>query len=233
MLKPVGLVAGLVTLLLTPVASGAQCCGDCDGNGEVAINELMTAVARSLGGCQDDGVCDSVPAPGNIDVTIANPLPVPVEGTVTLDEAKIPFQTGVTGHSDDAVGSALLVTVPVDKRLVVEHVSARITLEGPNPLGLGEVLIGRASLLGKAYTDPDFVPCTKTDEATVTILGITKSYWACSVQTKYFAGPGARLDFFVRTGTYAVDFGGSVDFSAFISGYYVRLIEPASGAAIP
>ncbi len=30
---------------------GAGCCGDCDGNGEVAINELLTGVGSALDGC--------------------------------------------------------------------------------------------------------------------------------------------------------------------------------------
>jgi hypothetical protein len=35
-----------------------QCCGDCNGNGVVTINELITAVNRALETCLDDGVCD-------------------------------------------------------------------------------------------------------------------------------------------------------------------------------
>jgi len=38
-------------LLLTPGAAAAQCCGDCDGDGEVTINELITAVNNALNGC--------------------------------------------------------------------------------------------------------------------------------------------------------------------------------------
>jgi hypothetical protein len=38
-------------LLLLPPAAGAQCCGDCDGDGQVSINELITAVNNALGQC--------------------------------------------------------------------------------------------------------------------------------------------------------------------------------------
>jgi sulfatase-modifying factor enzyme 1 len=34
-----------------------QCCGDCNGDGEVTVAELVTAVNRALSTCQDDGVC--------------------------------------------------------------------------------------------------------------------------------------------------------------------------------
>jgi hypothetical protein len=43
----------------SPARAVGQCCGDCDGNGVVAINELVTAVNRALVSCQDDGVCDA------------------------------------------------------------------------------------------------------------------------------------------------------------------------------
>jgi hypothetical protein len=40
---------GDVTPTATPVAGG--CCGDCDGSGEVTINELIIAVNNALNGC--------------------------------------------------------------------------------------------------------------------------------------------------------------------------------------
>jgi hypothetical protein len=50
-------VAAMAWLLLTPGAGMAQCCGDCDGNGHVTVDELVTSVNRLLDGCQDDGIC--------------------------------------------------------------------------------------------------------------------------------------------------------------------------------
>jgi hypothetical protein len=41
----------LAALLFAPGLAGAQCCGDCDGNGQVSINELITAVNNALGQC--------------------------------------------------------------------------------------------------------------------------------------------------------------------------------------
>jgi len=43
----------------SPVRAVGQCCGDCNGDGRVTVNELVTAVNRALDGCQDDGVCDA------------------------------------------------------------------------------------------------------------------------------------------------------------------------------
>ncbi|HSP97801.1 MAG TPA: hypothetical protein VL049_11220 [Candidatus Dormibacteraeota bacterium] len=41
----------IVEATLTASGPGPGCCGDCDGNGEVAINELITAVNNALGVC--------------------------------------------------------------------------------------------------------------------------------------------------------------------------------------
>ena len=39
----------------SPAPAVGQCCGDCDGDGTVAINELVTSVNRALEGCPADG----------------------------------------------------------------------------------------------------------------------------------------------------------------------------------
>jgi hypothetical protein len=41
----------VVVLLALPNLARAQCCGDCNGDGEVVINELITAVNNALGVC--------------------------------------------------------------------------------------------------------------------------------------------------------------------------------------
>lgn len=41
----------LLAVLLSSAPARAQCCGDCNGDGEVAINELITAVNNALGQC--------------------------------------------------------------------------------------------------------------------------------------------------------------------------------------
>jgi hypothetical protein len=47
----------LAALVLLAPAANAQCCGDCDGDGQVSINELITAVNSSL------GMCSAAPTP--------------------------------------------------------------------------------------------------------------------------------------------------------------------------
>lgn len=44
-------------------AARGQCCGDCNGNGTVAINELITAVNNALGECATPPAC-GLPATG-------------------------------------------------------------------------------------------------------------------------------------------------------------------------
>jgi hypothetical protein len=34
-----------------------QCCGDCDGDGQATVDEIVTVVNRALSGCVDDEVC--------------------------------------------------------------------------------------------------------------------------------------------------------------------------------
>jgi hypothetical protein len=50
--------AALATLLMARGAMG-QCCGDCNGDGQVTIDEIITAVTRALNGCENDGVCNA------------------------------------------------------------------------------------------------------------------------------------------------------------------------------
>src|SRR5262245_16464989 len=60
------LVWGLVGLLVG--RASAQCCGDCNGNGVVTIDELVTAVNIALGSCAeatDTPVPTATPTPSN------------------------------------------------------------------------------------------------------------------------------------------------------------------------
>jgi hypothetical protein len=67
-----GTVALLTRLLLIPGPAVAQCCGDCNGDGGVTIDELVRAVNRALDGCQDDGVCDASVATCNATLSSCN-----------------------------------------------------------------------------------------------------------------------------------------------------------------
>jgi len=52
--------AALVAMMgLVARGAPAQCCGDCNGDGAVTVNELVTAVNRALTTCSDDGICSA------------------------------------------------------------------------------------------------------------------------------------------------------------------------------
>jgi len=53
-----------VAVAWSPVRAVGQCCGDCNGDGEVTVNELVSSVNRALTQCSDDGICtmESCPA---------------------------------------------------------------------------------------------------------------------------------------------------------------------------
>jgi hypothetical protein len=52
--------AALVAMLAAGAARAeAQCCGDCNGDGAVTVNEIVTAVNRALTNCSDDGICSA------------------------------------------------------------------------------------------------------------------------------------------------------------------------------
>ena len=44
-------VACFVTALATSLPAAGACTGDCNGDGEVTVNELILAVNAALGGC--------------------------------------------------------------------------------------------------------------------------------------------------------------------------------------
>ena len=62
--SPIVLVP-LLALLALAAPAGAQCCGDCNGDGMVAINELITAVNNSLGTCSNGPTPTPTSQPGD------------------------------------------------------------------------------------------------------------------------------------------------------------------------
>jgi hypothetical protein len=123
----------------------------------------------------------------------------------TVSPAEEPFQvaTAVISFSGN-LGTADLVTVPVGKMLVIEHVSAIVDVTGVN--GLADVQIAVMK------SNPDQIACSQTGAR---FDGHTHAF-ACSVSTKYYVGPGQTVSFTVVTYD---SYGGA--FRAFISGHYV------------
>jgi hypothetical protein len=76
-------VAAVVRLLFVPEAAVAQCCGDCNGDGQVTIDEILTTVNRALSECRDDGVCDASVAGCNANLSTCNASLSDTQATLT------------------------------------------------------------------------------------------------------------------------------------------------------
>ena len=60
--------AATLAVLSLSLAAGAhaQCCGDCNGDGEVTVHELVTSVNYALGGCGSDTCCGDCLGTGEV-----------------------------------------------------------------------------------------------------------------------------------------------------------------------
>jgi hypothetical protein len=50
----------------SPTRAVGQCCGDCNGDGAVTIDEIITGVNHALGSCIDDGICSMESCPAQL-----------------------------------------------------------------------------------------------------------------------------------------------------------------------
>ncbi|HEX7408535.1 MAG TPA: DUF1566 domain-containing protein [Candidatus Binatia bacterium] len=46
--------------------AAAQCCGDCNGDGAVTVDDILTAVNHALTSCSDDGICSMASCPAQL-----------------------------------------------------------------------------------------------------------------------------------------------------------------------
>jgi hypothetical protein len=63
-----GITATVLAALVGLVPAGAlgQCCGDCNDDGGVTVDEVLSVVNRALTGCSDDGICSTGGCPGEL-----------------------------------------------------------------------------------------------------------------------------------------------------------------------
>jgi hypothetical protein len=115
-------------LLLSSAVANAQCCGDCNQDGQVAINELITAVGNGLHGCS------IAPTPS---VSAATPTPLPDQC------ATDPVGTHLT-----ALGTDYIV---VEVEVVLEDSQQTYLLRYPAPLDVNGHLY---SILNPIYLRP-------------------------------------------------------------------------------
>jgi len=162
-------------------------------------------------------------------VSIVNPLPLPITGTIGLapggsvaisnpesnpvvvrdidEPAREPFQAGMQSIILPDTNGVFLVTVPAKKRLVIEHASAFINIQAES--GLAWVsLTTRPN--DPAHTD--YLPCQAMGNASFS------HYFSCSVQTKFYADPGQTVVALLAPATSTAG-----NYSVFISGYFVAV----------
>lgn len=58
------------TASLTPTNTRNACIGDCDGRGDVTINELIAMVTIALGNAQPSACRDGVPNGAEVDISL-------------------------------------------------------------------------------------------------------------------------------------------------------------------
>ena len=137
------------------------------------------------------------PNAGTVPVTVVSPLPLPV--TLGPREA---VQFSTTGSfTEVGAGTIDLVTVPAGKRLVIEHVSARVN----DTSG-----VGLSSCALTLDTVTDFLVCHPMGKDAL------NNVYAANAQTKFYANAGQTVRFSARP----LPGGGTGVLSAFASGYY-------------
>ncbi len=67
----VTLTADAIVLLARIGAAVAQCCGDCNGDGQVTVDELVTGAGHALNGCTAGVPCGHFPATGQTTSSVA------------------------------------------------------------------------------------------------------------------------------------------------------------------
>jgi hypothetical protein len=91
------LFVALAVLFATTGSAGAQCCGDCNGDGRVSISDLVTAVNNALDNC---GAATSTPTP---QPTVTPTPPNRCPSTFTDNQGACLF----SGHFNQGCGAAL------------------------------------------------------------------------------------------------------------------------------
>ncbi|HSP96840.1 MAG TPA: hypothetical protein VL049_06295 [Candidatus Dormibacteraeota bacterium] len=90
----------LAALLIAGPALGQQCCGDCNGDGSVAINELVTAVGSALNSCVEPV---GTPTRNPTATKTSTPRRTPTPATCPFkfnDEVASDFVCGYAGTAD-------------------------------------------------------------------------------------------------------------------------------------
>jgi hypothetical protein len=153
------------------------------------------------------GIAAARSAAQQVFVTNTSANPVPVEGTVGVEDDRIPFETRLE-FEPHPIGLTHTVTfqVPADKRLVVEFVSARVAVPSNQTPEL------TADVDGGGYAVPLTLQGPTADE---------KSEYAGALQVLDFAEPGSTYRIDLVREVDPVLAGGSGRGFVYLSGYLV------------
>jgi hypothetical protein len=169
------------------------------------------------------------PNAGSAPVHIVSPLPLPVTGTLGLEAGSSvevsntesspipvrvvgqtveePFQEGTPFVLFSNGGSlTTVVTVPSNKALIIEHISATVNVNSQG--GLAAVALNRAG-----SNDNDYLVCENTGNTGNNL----NHFYSCSAQTKFYAAAGQAITFGASTS----DSSGTGSYKVFVTGHYV------------
>ncbi len=111
----VGIMGAALAVMLGARGALAQCCGDCNGDGSVTVDEILTAVNHALGSCSDDHICKQrFPASGQMtaygpgsdgDIKAGAPLAYTDNGDGTISDSATGLMWEKKDDSDPIHGS--------------------------------------------------------------------------------------------------------------------------------
>jgi hypothetical protein len=115
----------LATLLSVALAghAAAQCCGDCAGDGEVTINDLIKAVGNALDGC----MAVVTPTVGPSETPTKQPTPTRTPVRCPRDFTSANNQCVFNGRYNQGCGSAVNAAFSVSGTTVVVTVATGVT----------------------------------------------------------------------------------------------------------
>jgi len=114
------LACALISWLSTNAS--AQCCGDCGGDGQVTIDDLVTAVRNALDGCSDATPTPTA-VPSGTPTNPATPTRTPVR--CTRDFSDTSNTCLFNGNFNLGCGKALNASFAVDGSLVVVSIATQ------------------------------------------------------------------------------------------------------------
>lgn len=238
----------IAALAVRAVSAAAQCCGDCNRDGAVTVDELVTGVNHALGSCSDDGVCRSqstqaFPATGQMTCWDDNANVIPCSGTgqdgETRAGAALAYVDNGDGTITDLNTKLMWEKLSADGTVhdqgsrftLTEAVTTKIaTLNSTNFAGHHDWRVPNLKELVSIVNYEIGFPGPPVNEvfktACATGCGVTAC--SCTQAGKYWSSTNNAND---PDGAWSVGFAfGEVDFDEKIRSHFVRAVR---GSAVP